>query len=271
MFERDAIYARPKNNLSGSTDIFVFVGSALAFPNSILRMTEQEAGGAHALRVETLRDLLSFSRTSALPVKKVFFDDRLAPEVFRKITSFKADLPDAGWILAYRDPAVARHLLGQRAQRPALADVLLLPMTLPICPWSAMLRLVLAGQLLAAGDLISPAPAGDMPFMTDAADTAEAAQDGAMDVSPMSAKLPFQAEGADDASDPRLTPREEEVLALVSQGGRNKTIAHKMSLSEHTVKLHLHNAITKIGARNRTEAANWYLSRHWGEGRGEGR
>jgi DNA-binding CsgD family transcriptional regulator len=269
MFERDALYARLNNNLNGSTDIFVFVGSALVFPNSILRMTEQEAGGAHALRVESLRDLLSFSRTSAQPVKKVFFDDRLAPEVFRKITSFKADLPDAGWILAYRDPAVARHLLGERGQKPALADVLLLPMMLPICPWSAMLRLVLAGQLLAAGDLISPMPAGDVPPMHDAAGTAEPEPEGdaAMDAPAMSAKVLSRAEGAGDAADPHLTPREEEVLALVSQGGRNKTIAHKMSLSEHTVKLHLHNAITKIGARNRTEAANWYLSRHWGDGR----
>ena len=269
MFERDAIYSRPSNNLSGSTDIFVFVGSALVFPNSILRMTEQEAGGAHALRVERLRDLLSFSRTSAQPVKKVFFDDRLAPEVFRKITSFKADLPDAGWILAYREPAVARHLLGQRGQNPALADVLLLPMTLPICPWAAMLRLVLAGQLLAAGDLISPAPSSDAQAMDPADITVQAEDDDdhAEDVSAMSAKAHSRAEGAASAADPRLTPREEEVLALVSQGGRNKTIAHKMSLSEHTVKLHLHNAITKIGARNRTEAANWYLSRHWGDGR----
>lgn len=267
MFERDAIYARPSNNLGGSTDIFVFVGSALAFPNSILRMTEQEAGGAHALRVETLRDLLSFSRTSAQPVKQVFFDDRLAPEVFRKIASFKADLPDAGWILAYRDPAVARQLLDQRGQKPSLADVLLLPMTLPICPWSAMLRLVLAGQLLAAGDLISPTPAADAPRMQDAAYAAETEEDGPVHAPTLSAKAPSRGEEAADAADPRLTPREEEVLALVSQGGRNKTIAHKMSLSEHTVKLHLHNAITKIGARNRTEAANWYLSRHWGEGR----
>jgi DNA-binding NarL/FixJ family response regulator len=63
----------------------------------------------------------------------------------------------------------------------------------------------------------------------------------------------------------RLTQREKEVLALVSQGGRNKSIANAMCLSEHTVKLHLHNAITKIGARNRTEAATWYLSHHSGD------
>ncbi len=63
-----------------------------------------------------------------------------------------------------------------------------------------------------------------------------------------------------------LTRREKEVLAHVSQGGRNKHIAYKMALSEHTVKLHLHNAITKIGARNRTEAATWYLSHHSGAG-----
>lgn len=52
-----------------------------------------------------------------------------------------------------------------------------------------------------------------------------------------------------------LTPRELQVLELVSEGYQNKAIAVHFNVSEHTVKIHLHNIITKLGAHNRTEAA----------------
>ena len=263
MFERETSDAAAICNRGGITDIFVFVGSALVFPNSILRIAEQEAGGVHALRVETLRDMLALARDRTICVRKVFFDDRLASEVFRNIDLFRTDLPEADWILAYRDQAFARRLLDERGQTPRLMDILLLPMNLPICPWSSMLRLVLAGQFIAAGDLMQPATDG-AGRRAGAARPAEAAQ-------PVGAGDRGAASTAPDKGrsepDPGLTRREKEVLALVSQGGRNKTIAHTMSLSEHTVKLHLHNAITKIGARNRTEAATWYLSRQLGDSR----
>jgi len=42
---------------------------------------------------------------------------------------------------------------------------------------------------------------------------------------------------------------------MVSRGLQNKTIAAEFHLSEHTVKIHLHNIISKLGAHNRTEAA----------------
>jgi DNA-binding NarL/FixJ family response regulator len=52
-----------------------------------------------------------------------------------------------------------------------------------------------------------------------------------------------------------LTRRELQILELVSHGSQNKTIAGELSLSEHTVKIHLHNIIRKLGTHNRTEAA----------------
>lgn len=259
MFERETRQSAAINNRSGISDIFLFVGSALVFPNSILRIAEQEAGGVHALRVDTLRDVLALVRDPALCVRKVFFDDRVAVEVFRDIDLFRTDLPEADWVLAYRDPTLARRLLDERGRMPRLMDILLLPMNLPICPWSSMLRLVLAGQFIAAGELVEPGVADKTAAVAtpqDSPGTPQVPRDPVETLAPEAL-----------ATDHGLTRREKEVLALVSQGGRNKTIAHKMSLSEHTVKLHLHNAITKIGARNRTEAATWYLSRQLGEGR----
>ncbi len=55
-----------------------------------------------------------------------------------------------------------------------------------------------------------------------------------------------------------LTKREMEVLDLVQRGLQNKSIANDLHLSGHTVKIHLHNIITKLGAHNRTEAAAIY-------------
>ncbi len=51
-----------------------------------------------------------------------------------------------------------------------------------------------------------------------------------------------------------LTPRETEVLNLIAEGLPNKIIAHKLSISEHTVKFHVNAILTKLGAQSRTEA-----------------
>jgi DNA-binding NarL/FixJ family response regulator len=58
-----------------------------------------------------------------------------------------------------------------------------------------------------------------------------------------------------------LTEREHQVLEMVSHGYQNKMIAAKFSLSEHTVKVHIHNIIKKLGAQNRTAAAAIFLAR----------
>jgi len=58
----------------------------------------------------------------------------------------------------------------------------------------------------------------------------------------------------------RLTQRERQVLELISQGYQNKLIANRMSLSEHTVKVHVHNLITKLHVSNRTQAAATFRS-----------
>ncbi|WP_353646452.1 LuxR C-terminal-related transcriptional regulator [Mesorhizobium sp. WSM2239] len=58
-----------------------------------------------------------------------------------------------------------------------------------------------------------------------------------------------------------LTEREHQVLEMVSHGFQNKMIAAKFSLSEHTVKVHIHNIIKKLGAQNRTAAAAIFLAR----------
>jgi DNA-binding NarL/FixJ family response regulator len=51
-----------------------------------------------------------------------------------------------------------------------------------------------------------------------------------------------------------LTPRELEVLELVTEGLPNKAIADRLGISDQTVKFHLASILGKLGASNRTDA-----------------
>ena len=55
----------------------------------------------------------------------------------------------------------------------------------------------------------------------------------------------------------QLSPREQEVIALVTRGLPNKQIARTLGISERTVKVHLGNIFRRIGVQDRTSAAMW--------------
>jgi DNA-binding NarL/FixJ family response regulator len=125
-------------------------------------------------------------------------------------------------------------MLYKRRESPELSKVRLLQMNLPIDIWTPMFRLVLSGDFVVPGSLLEPEPG------------------------------PADPEEPSRSREIALTGRESQVLSLVARGMRNKTIAHELGLSEHTIKLHLHHVISKIGVRNRTEATQWYLTQSGG-------
>jgi DNA-binding NarL/FixJ family response regulator len=57
----------------------------------------------------------------------------------------------------------------------------------------------------------------------------------------------------DAAGQKLLTPREEQVVALVSEGMGNRQIARELNLSEHTVKKYLFRIFEKLGISSRVE------------------
>ena len=54
-----------------------------------------------------------------------------------------------------------------------------------------------------------------------------------------------------------LTPRELDVLKLVTQGLTNPDIAQRLVLSEHTIHRHLANILRKLDLSSRAAAAAW--------------
>lgn len=54
-----------------------------------------------------------------------------------------------------------------------------------------------------------------------------------------------------------LTDAEQEVLGLLAGGMLNKQIAHRLGISESTVRSHLTNIFQRIGVTDRTQAALW--------------
>jgi len=55
----------------------------------------------------------------------------------------------------------------------------------------------------------------------------------------------------------RLSPREEAVARCVAVGLRNAEVAERLSISETTVKSHLHSAFQKLGLRDRVALARY--------------
>jgi DNA-binding NarL/FixJ family response regulator len=58
-----------------------------------------------------------------------------------------------------------------------------------------------------------------------------------------------------------LTPREEQVLRLITGGCSNYEIASKLNIAEKTVRIHVSSVLEKMGARDRTQAAIYAIQR----------
>jgi len=87
-------------------------------------------------------------------------------------------------------------------------------------------------------------------------DTIRAVHAGQKRIPPEVAK-----ELADHATDDELTPREIDVLRLIASGNANKQIADQLSIGEGTVKSHVANILSKLGANDRAHAVTIGLKR----------
>jgi len=64
---------------------------------------------------------------------------------------------------------------------------------------------------------------------------------------------------AAEPAGPALTRREMEILQLVAEGLSNKEIGTRLSITEGTVKNHVHNSLEKLQMENRIQAAAYVV------------
>ncbi len=99
----------------------------------------------------------------------------------------------------------------------------------------------IAGRLLAE---FRATPRGDPRRV----DTGDASRAGSLRTSP-----------PDEPAGPGLTRRELEIVQLVAEGLSNKEIGTRLSITEGTVKNHVHNALEKLQFENRIQAAAYVV------------
>ncbi len=81
---------------------------------------------------------------------------------------------------------------------------------------------------------------------------------------------PVRQAPAAEPEGPALTRREIEILQLVADGLSNKEIGNKLSITEGTVKNHVHNALEKLQLENRIQAAAYVVRQGMGHRPGVG-
>lgn len=179
---------------------------------------------------------------SEQPVSAIFVDLERMDELkvwMRRLTQAH---PSAAIALLQSDPRRSGSLL-DIIHFPSICGVL--PMHLKLDVWLTVIRLILFGGEYIPVSMLRGLPAPDGPAAGSSLKT-----------------TPEDGDGEDLYS---LTERELEILELVARGLQNKVIAGTLRLSEHTVKIHLHNIITKLGTTNRTEAAAVFHRRKGGD------
>jgi DNA-binding NarL/FixJ family response regulator len=192
------------------------------------------------LMIKRVDDIAAAYREFALPVSLILVD-----------TALLAAAGQSASDLARFHPHAYAAAIQPRGYNGEMPEILLsklvrgvLPMNVTLDVWLAVIRLLLHGGEYFPLDMVvrsfSKEPNGASPIHSAG--------------STVTPEVP----GIQLAE---LTARENQILEMVSRGLQNKKIAAEFRLSEHTVKIHMHNIITKLGVHNRTEAVSRFRDR----------
>jgi DNA-binding CsgD family transcriptional regulator len=209
----------------------VFVGAVSSFSDQMVQALDGAFQDYHVTRVDTPPELATLTRDD--PVDLAVFEEGLLHRLVRHPPSAAVSLA-----VAYRDTRMFAGRLAALNYAEVPPGLSCLPMNCRLDSFMSILRLILCLETFVAVDLVR-------------------ALRSAADARPSVPAVP----ASDVPTLEFLTRRERQVLPLIAEGLQNKRIADRLSMSEHTVKLHVHHIISKLNVRNRTEAARYYLSR----------
>ncbi|HWP62914.1 MAG TPA: alpha/beta fold hydrolase [Candidatus Binatia bacterium] len=134
---------------------------------------------------------------------------------------------------------IAVHVAGQVMASAAPGEVLV----------SGTVRDLVAGSGLRFEDLavrVQPGPSGGWRLHRVLGDQPS-----------VPAAAPIRRDVAATGQTARLTPREREVAALVTQGLTNRQIAETLTIAESTAERHVINILNKLGLQSRAQIAAW--------------
>jgi DNA-binding NarL/FixJ family response regulator len=193
------------------------------------------------------------------PIRVLVVDDH--PVVRQGIAALIATEPDMSLV---GEAATGREALQQyRTHRP---DITLMDLQMPemsgfdaisaILAESPEARIIVLTTYVGDVQVLRALRAGARGYLLknslhkELVETIRAVHAGRKSLSP---EASFQL--AEHATDEALTPGEIRILRLIAEGHANKEIAAKLSLTEGTVKGQVRNIISKLGAKDRTQAA----------------
>lgn len=113
----------------------------------------------------------------------------------------------------------------------------------------------------ASGYVLKQSPSTELLAAIRAAATGTKYLDGALTTRVAGAFMARHAQA--EASKPRVSERENEVLRLMSIGNSNKEIAAALDLSVKTVEVHKSNAMRKLNLRGRIDIMRYAIAQGW--------
>jgi len=220
-----------------------FIGKELFFSNQTLRSVQTEFGVA-AHRYEDIAELADAGAVGSATGKVVVVDQIMLDDLLNRPEVYTGAVGSGCLAFAYRKDNSARSLF-QNWNRTQFGNIGYLPMNVAPDVWRSILRLLMHEELYLPS------------FLADCMPVAQNQNTPHLMSDPQEAQNPKTKKPHPVYS--RLTRREKQVLQLVSKGQSNKIIASNLGITEHTVKLHVHNVAGKIGVSNRTAAAQFYF------------
>lgn len=192
-------------------------------------------------QVDIIEDMAEIDGMNS-PVDLVLIHEPDGIESWRDLAYLHRMLPDAAIAVLVEKPEAGQNL-GVYGDAPQLQGCLPLNLRLQV--------LMAAISLLLSGGQFFPRPQGNRHPSNLSLGREQPGRSDAFVAKPVIPAL----EEVNVNQLTELTTRERQILSLVAQGLQNKLIADRMSLSEHTVKVHVHNLMSKLNVTNRTQAA----------------